>query len=140
MYERFLQRTGLICQRGRPSTLTERLARRLGLPTHAEVREVPREILEQRVRLVEGRRPPARTGAGAGIGALVGQRRDALGQAGEDLPGALDGEVLAHQRLGPERRASGQRVHPFFCASTLTVLSPTPAAAAMRAWVSGIPS
>jgi hypothetical protein len=39
-----------------------------------------------------------------------------------------------------EVRAPGWRVQPSLSASTLTVLAPTLATAAMRAWVSAVPS
>src|SRR5918995_2540458 len=50
--------------------------------------EAPRELLEQLVRLLEGRGTPV--GAldpGARMWTLVGQGRDPLGEAREDLPG-----------------------------------------------------
>jgi hypothetical protein len=54
--------------------------RSLGVRLHAEIREAAGDLLEQRVRLLEGLRPAAGViGAPAGIRPLVGQRRDALG-------------------------------------------------------------
>ncbi|MFL5036668.1 MAG: hypothetical protein ACJ8EC_16810, partial [Microvirga sp.] len=45
-----------------------------------------------------------------------------------EAPASRRRRIASHWSCESRRevRASGQRVHPFFCASTLTVLAPTP--------------